>query len=113
MKKMLALLLGVMMLLTACSALAEGTDGLMFQTLGEAMDAAGESPIEMGTDQNWAVALEKDGKYIRVVAEMDDKARELCDAVMDAEDVEAAFAARDSARGSRGAGSRDVRPPRR
>ncbi|MCR4882770.1 MAG: hypothetical protein K6A68_04330 [Clostridiales bacterium] len=91
MKKILAMVLALAMMCTACSALAEGTDTLPFKTLGEAIDAAGETAVTGGDEDHWAVAMEKDGKYIRLIANEDDTSRELQAAIVEADDFEAAF----------------------
>ena len=96
MKKILALVLALVMLGTACCALAEEAQGApMYATVGEAMDASGAAagdeggPISGGIrGEYFAVVTEKDGKYFRSVANYDEKLTALEDA-QDALDYEA------------------------
>ena len=92
MKRILSVLL-CLCLLGGAAAFAEGEEGLTFATVGEALDAAGENRVVCGTDTTYVVALEYEGKFIRVVADMDDEGRALNDAIPEAEDLEAAFLA--------------------
>lgn len=96
MKKTLALVLTVIIMFAAFSALAEGMDP-MYATVGDALAAAGENPIAGGEDDYYAVITEEDGIYYRSVAETDDRYRELQEASWEAEpdQMEAAFAAVD------------------
>ena len=67
---------------------------LSFATIGEAMASEGYTGIAGGDDQHYAVVVERDGAYIRLVADMDDEARRLGDEALkyeDAERLEAAF----------------------
>lgn len=98
MKRLIALVLAAMMLCAALGALAEdGKMAPLFATVGDAIDAAGENPIVGGEEEYYAVVTEKDGKYYRSFAELDDRYRELQSAIWDAEpeQMEAAFAAVD------------------
>ena len=99
MKKMIALVLVLAMLCTASVALAEEEEKLepLFPTVGDALAAAGENPVAGGEEDYYAVVTEQDGKYYRSVAEMDEKAKELQQAILDADidQLEAAFAAAD------------------
>lgn len=96
MKKMFALVLAVMMLCAAYTAMAETTAPL-YATIGDALSAAGENPIAGGEDGYYAVVTEEDGRYYRSIAETDDKYNELQAATWEAEpdQMEAAFAAVD------------------
>lgn len=98
MKRLLAMILALALLCAAFGAAAETAEKPLFATLGEAEDA-GKSVVRGSEgDQYYAVALEKDGKFYRAVAELDDKARELDAAIMAVSDVdllEAAFKAYD------------------
>lgn len=67
----------------------------LFATIGEAMEDDGYTGRAAGYAENYIVIVERDGKYIRVVAEMDEEGRRLNDAISEAEDIEAAFAAYD------------------
>ena len=90
MKKILAMILAAAMVLAVCSAWAETAEKPVFATIGEA-SVASEYPVMGGDEEHYAVALEKDGKFYRVVAEIDrEKVQELDDAIT------AAFAARDA-----------------
>ena len=99
MKKTIALMLALLMLCTASVALAEEDGKLapLFATVGDALAAAGETPIAGGEEDYYAVITEQDGKYYRSVAELDDKAKALEQAILEADidHLEAAFAARD------------------
>ena len=85
MKKILALILAVMMLGTACCALAEETQGApLYKTIGDAMDAARETAGEEGNvisgsmiGEYVSVITEENGKYFRHVADYDEKLAEL------------------------------------
>lgn len=95
MKKLIALILSLIMLLGAVScALAEGGEP-MFATVGDALAAAGEHPVAGGEEDYYAVVTEKDGKYYRSVAITDDRYRELQEATwtVEPEQIEEAFAA--------------------
>ena len=67
----------------------------LFATIGEAMEADGYTGMAAGYAENYVVIVERDGKYIRVVAEMDEEGRQLNDAISEAGDIEAAFEAYD------------------
>ena len=96
MKRILALVLAVMMLGTACCALAEEAQGApMYATYGDAMDAARKAAGEEGNivagsfnGEYAAVITEEDGKYFRHVANYDEKLTEL-EAARDDMDFEA------------------------
>jgi len=85
MKKVLALILAMMMLGTACCALAEETQGdPLYKTIGDAMDAARETAGEEGNiiagsiiGEYVSVITEENGKYFRHIADYDDKLAEL------------------------------------
>lgn len=91
MKRMLSILIAMILALSSL-ALAE-TDA--FATIGDAMASDGFTGKVGGTEDNYVVAVELDGKYVRVVAEMDDEGKTLGDAINEAEDIEAAFEAYD------------------
>ena len=99
MKKTIALMLALLMLCTASVALAEEDGKLepLFATVGDALAAAGENPIAGGEEGYYAVITEQDGKYYRSVAELDEKAQALEQAIWEADidHIEEAFAARD------------------
>lgn len=99
MKKTIALMLALLMLCTASVALAEEDGKLepLFATVGDALAAAGENPIAGGEEDYYAVITEQDGKYYRSVAELDEKAKALEQAIWEADvdHMEEAFAARD------------------
>lgn len=96
MKRMIALVLSAMLLCTAFGAAAEEL-APMYATVGDALAAAGESPIVGGEDDYYAVVTEEAGKYYRSVAETDERYAELQQAALDADldEMEAAFAAVD------------------
>ena len=93
MKKMLLILIAMILALSAF-AFAE-TDADTFATIGDAMASDGFTGKAGGTEDNYIVAVELEGKYVRAVAEMDDEGRKLGDAIHEAEDIEAAFEAYD------------------
>ena len=95
MKKILSMILALALLCAACCALAE--DAPLFATIGDALDAAGENPIGCGDAEHYVVALEKDGKYLRAVANLDDNAKALGEALGTTDDFEAEFAAYEAA----------------
>ena len=97
MKRIFALALAVMMLCVVFGAQAEEKGEPLFATVGDALAAAGERPVAGSEDNYYAVVTEKDGKYYRSVAELDDRAKELQQAVWeaDADNMEEAFAAED------------------
>ena len=70
MKRMIALVLSAMLLCTAFGAAAEEL-APMYATVGDALAAAGESPIVGGEDDYYAVVTEEAGKDYRSVAETD------------------------------------------
>ena len=58
------------------------------------MTSEGFTGVIGGDDQHYVVAMEKDGAYIRLVADLDDEARRLGEATLeyvDADTLEAAF----------------------
>ena len=95
MKKIFALILAVMMLGTACCALAEETQGApLYKTIGDAMDAARKTVGEEGNivagsmiGEYVSVITEENGKYFRHLADYDEKLAEL-DAARDELDYE-------------------------
>ena len=62
MKKVIALMLSVMLLCAAFSALAEEMEPL-YATVGDALAAAGENPIVGSEEDYYAVVTQEDGKY--------------------------------------------------
>ena len=84
MKKIIATILTLTLLCAACAALAEGET--RYANFGEALDAAGEDAVVGGGEDYLAVIVEKDGRYLRVVTKLDDKAMEMDEAAMEAED---------------------------
>ena len=96
MKKIFALILAVMMLGTACCAMAEEAQGApLYKTIGDAMDAARKTVGEEGNiiagsmiGEYVSVITEENGKYFRHIADYDEKLAEL-DAARDELDYEA------------------------
>ena len=96
MKKILALVLAVMMLGTACCALAEEAQSApLYKTIGDALDAARKTAGEEGNvisgsmiGEYVAVGTEENGTYYRHIADYDEKLAEL-EAARDALDFEA------------------------
>ena len=98
MKKIFALILAFLMAFTACTALAEEEKlAPMFATVGEAMDASGDPPVSANNEEYCTVITLQDGTYYRHVALMDEKGKELQEAIFsaDVDALEAAFAAVD------------------
>ena len=94
MKKVLLVLLVLVML--AGAAAAQKPAALSFATMGEAMASEGYTGIACADDQHFAVVVTQKGAGIRLVADLDEKARELGEATLvyvDAETLEAAFEA--------------------
>ena len=92
MKKIIAMVLSVMLLCAAIGVTAEGADKPQFATFGDAFAAAGENPLYGGSDEKMAVIVEQDGKYIRVVTELDEKAQALDEAALESDDIDTAYA---------------------
>jgi len=95
MKKLIALILSLALLCVSCAAFAEENSLPQFATIGDAV-AAGVDVLQGSTGNKYTVALEKKGKYLRAVADMDDEANRLLEAIGQAEDIDAAFAAYDA-----------------
>ena len=83
--------LAVTILCIVYGAPAEAEGPLAFSTIMEALESAGEDFITGSDEDHSIVVVKKDGKYIRVVADLDEKALELNDAMFDAEDFDAAY----------------------
>lgn len=92
MKKIIAMVLSVMLLCAAIGVTAEGADKPQFATFGDAFAAAGENPVYGGSDEYMTVIVEQDGKYIRVVTELDEKAQALDEAALESDDIDTAYA---------------------
>lgn len=90
MKKILAMILAAMMIFGACCALAEEEEPL-FATVNDAVAAGGQTALQGSSGDTYFVALIKDGKYLRAMAELDEQAMALGDAISEAEDIDAAF----------------------
>ena len=101
MKRFFAVVLAMMMLCSACGALAEAEtetaaepveeNSLPFVTVGEALDAGGADCLSGGYNEYWIVAMKLEEEYIRLVAYMDEEAIQKRDAIAEAEDIAAAF----------------------
>ncbi|MBQ8305336.1 MAG: hypothetical protein IJX90_03860 [Blautia sp.] len=97
----------VMLFCVSCAVLAEEPSAVngnavteeqavpSFATLGEAMESDGYEGISGGGEEHFLVVVEQEGKYFRVVAEMDEEGKKLNDAIAEADDIEAAFKAFD------------------
>lgn len=93
-------IIGALLIAALClsgAALADGeADMIPFATIGEAMDAEDFAGIAGSIGDRYVVMVKTDGKYVRLVADLDEKANELSDATqeyIDAETLEAAFEA--------------------
>lgn len=75
---------------------ADAAAALTFTTIGEAMASEGYTGIAVGDDEHYVVVVERNGAYLRLVADVDDEARRLGEATLnyvDADTLEAAFEA--------------------
>lgn len=97
MKKVTAIILALILtfVYTALAEknLAEPT-ALSFATVGDALNAESYTGVAGGDEQHFVVTMEKDGSYIRLVANMDDEANRLREATthyVDDDTLEAAF----------------------
>ena len=68
----------------------------LFGTLGQAMEEANYDGVAGGDEDRFAILVEKDGVYYRVVALLDEEAKALNEAIFGAEDIDAAMAAFDA-----------------
>ncbi len=76
--------------------LPEEPASLLFATIGEAMASEGYTGIAGSDSEHYVAVVRQDDAYIRLVADLDEKAKELSDATLeyvDADTLEAAFAA--------------------
>ncbi len=88
-KKTAALVLLLAALCMACSVQAEETYIFRFENIGDTIDEADENGV-IGVDgDNYVVVWEKDGRYVRAVAALDEKVDMLRDAIENASDWEA------------------------
>ena len=84
MKKSILLIVASVILFAACSVYAE--EAPRFSTFGEAVNATIEYTV---SGEGYAVALiEKDGRFFRVIASMDEAGKELYEAFLNARDPE-------------------------
>ena len=91
--RILAILLTAALCLTG-AALAE--QEIPFATIGDAMASEGFTGFLGGDEEHYVAVVEQDGKVIRLVADIDDEAKRLGDAIIgteNADDLEAAFEA--------------------
>ena len=91
MKKIIGILLAAVML---CGVFCAAADEL-FATYGEALAAAGEQPAVCGRMESYTVALEKDGKFLRAVAELDEEGIKMNEAIMEETDFDKIMAMRE------------------
>ena len=96
MKKILAMLLILCMVFALGAASAGEPAALSFATIGDAMASEGFTDIAGGNDQHFAVLVEQDGAYIRLVADVDDEARRLNAVILETEGADALEAAFDA-----------------
>ena len=82
-----------MLALALLISIAFAEEGPAFATIGDAMASEGYTGIYMGDSQHVVVVVKLDDAYIRLVADMDDKARELNEATMGYTDIDALEAA--------------------
>ena len=91
MKKFLIFLIGMVMLTACCSGQSAGAEEATFKTIGDAVNSPEEDRAIGGTEDQYIVVLKNGDGYVRVVADMDDKAKELYEATMMAEDFDKAY----------------------
>ncbi len=98
MKKLTSTILALALLLAfgglAVAEEAPMPAALSFATIGEAMSSNSYIGIAGGDEEHFVVAVERDGSYVRLVADLDDRARELDNATLeyiDADTLAAAF----------------------
>ena len=92
-KRIAAIILAAGLCLSSL-ALAENVPS--FATIGDAMDSESYTGVTGGDDQHFVVVVEKDGSWIRLIADLDDEARRLAEATLVYESVEALDAAFDA-----------------
>ena len=82
MKKVISMVMAALMLFTVLGALAEeGQLAPLYATLGEALEDGYEGRVIAGGEGDYyAVVTQKDGKYYRSVAYLDERAKELDEA---------------------------------
>ena len=80
MKKFLSVMLALLMM--AGTAFCEEGSAPSFATIGDAMASEGYTGIVMSDEEHYVVAVKLDDSYIRLVADLDEKAKELGDAAM-------------------------------
>lgn len=91
MKKFLIFLIGMVMLTACCGGQSAGAEEATFKTIGDAVNSPEEDRAIGGTEDQYIVVLKNGDGYVRVVADMDDKAKELYEATMMAEDFDKAY----------------------
>ena len=99
MKKLTAIILALILAL-GCTALAEEeaipAEASTFATIGEAMESEGYTGIASGDDQHFVVVVKSGDSYFRLVANIDEKAKELGNATLEYTDADALAAAFDA-----------------
>lgn len=90
MKKIFIFLIGMVML-TACCGQPSGAEEAVFTTIGEAVNSSETDRAIGGTEDQYIVVLKNGKTYLRIVADMDEKAKELYEATLTADDVEKAI----------------------
>ncbi len=91
MKRILLAILALAML----TGVAFAEEGPVFATVGDALASEEYTGIAGGDSEHFVVVVKRDDSYIRLVADMDEKARELNDATLAAMDADAQVAAFD------------------
>ena len=89
MKRILLAILALVML----TGIAFAEEGPAFATVGDALASEGYTGIAGGDSEHFAVVVKRDHSFIRLMADMDEKARELNDATLAVTDVDAREAA--------------------
>ena len=92
MKKVLLVLLALVFM-TGTAMAEEGIPSVPFATVGEAMNADAYTGVRGSDEEHFVVVVETEGKYIRLVADMDEEALRLYDAIGKVPDVDSMEAA--------------------
>lgn len=91
MKKLLSLVLAFMLCMIAISSMAEEVveeateEPVVFTTMQQVLDVAEDTGLNAGTDEYAGIVVKLNDQYYRVVATLDDQARELLEKARDPE----------------------------
>ena len=98
MKKILLAVLAVLALamMAGITLAEEGAVPVPFATIGEAVSSDGFTGVQGSDEEHCVAVVEMDGKYIRLVADMDEEAKKLGGATLEYTDAETLAAAFDA-----------------